>query len=101
MTNILSVKWVALSASLVLLLFLNAGVLGAHNLQICKDSDAVNPVTGLFHFDVSRNFTASQDVAAGTCGDVIFFLGFDPIVRRRRDFGKHRFRCCWRNTSLV
>ncbi len=84
MTNI--VKWTgllkfgALCASLVLLLFLNAGVLGAHNLQICKDSDAVNPVTGLFHFDVSRNFSTSLDVAVGTCSAVITNLGFDPII---------------------
>ncbi len=80
MTNILSVKWVALSASLALLLFLNTGVLQAHNIQICKDSDPANPVTGTFHFDIARGFTGSQDVAVGTCGPVIFNLGFTPVT---------------------
>jgi hypothetical protein len=80
MTKILSVKWVALNASLALLIFLNAGVLQAHNVQICKASDATNPVTGVFHFDISRGFTTSQDVAVGTCGPVIFNLGFSPIT---------------------
>jgi hypothetical protein len=80
-------KFCGSSASIALLLFLNAGVLRAHNLQICKVSDLVNPVGGTFNFTISikGGSTIATAVAVGGCSGVFANLGFDPITITEAD----------------
>jgi hypothetical protein len=66
-----------------LCLFAAAGMLQAHDMQICKQSDPVLQVQGSFAFTVfdyaTNSIIASPSVAVGTCSAILQNVGDGPF----------------------